>query len=233
MTEYFDYEREARLRLSLAESTLDEQIVNMARLGEDVLRELRQVLESLVRGDRAAVKSRYEKVRGLKEDVEKVKDSALRYMAGLSVPVLSADTYKAIFVGLTRFAMVADGAAYRMLLIAENSDPSKLPPELGDMLVSMAEALRRQYEGLVAAVSLLPTNPRRSVEEAARALKLEDEIDMMYRKTSILAYRLLRSDIIALMLVRDLIELLEEASDLVRDIAENVRLLALYREARG
>jgi uncharacterized protein Yka (UPF0111/DUF47 family) len=233
LAEYYDYEREERVRVSLAESTLEEQMLGLARMVDDAVRELGLVVERLLRGEREAVKSRYEKVRSIKDAAERAKDDALRYMAGLGLYLSHADMYRSIFIGLARLAMLVDGAAYRGLLIAENSDPSKLPPELADLVVFMAQQLRKQYESLVAAVRLLPTNPRRSGEEALKALKLEDEIDLMYRKASILVYKLLRDDIISLMLVRDLVDLLEETSDAVRDIAEGVRLLALYREARG
>ncbi len=233
MGEYYDYERERRLQISLAESTLDEQIVSMVRTVDDLVRELRNILSGLIKGDASIVKSRYEKVRSLKDDAEKLKDGALRYMVGITVPLESADAYKAIFIGLARLAMLIDGAAYRSLLIVENTDPKSLPAELGDMVVSMAEAIAKQFEGLINAARLVSTNPRRSGEEALKALRLEDEIDLMYRKASIMVYRLLRDDIIALMLVKDLVELLEEVSDHIRDIAENVRLLALYREVRG
>lgn len=230
MAEYYDYEREARVRLSIAESTLDEQMLNLARMVDDALRELRQVLDSLVKGDQSAVRSRYEKVRSIKEGVERAKDDALRYMAGLGLALASADSYKAVFLGLARLAMIVDGAAYRSLLIAENADPSKIPVELADVLLAMVSSLQRQHDSLVTAIRLVAANPRRSWEEAAKTLKLEDEIDLMYRKAEIMVYKLLRSDIIALMLVKDLVELLEEASDVIRDVAENVRLLSLYRE---
>ncbi len=230
MADYYDYEREARVRLSIAESTLDEQMLNLARMVDDALRELRMVLESLVKGDQGAVRSRYEKVRSVKESVERSKDDALRYMAGLGLALASADSYKSVFLGLARLAMIVDGAAYRSLLLAENTDPTKIPVELTDMIMAMASSLQKQHDSLLSAIRLVAANPRRSWEEAAKTLKMEDEIDLIYRKASILVYKLLRSDIITLMLVRDLVDLLEEASDVIRDVAENVRLLSLYRE---
>ncbi len=233
MAEYYDYEREERLRRSLAESTLDEQMLGLARTVDDAVRELGFVVASLVKGDRDAVRSRYEKVKGIKEAAERLKDDALRYLVGLGLALPNADMYRSIFIGLARLAMLVDGTAYRGVLVAENSDPSRIPPEIAGIVEAMVSSLRRQYESLVTSVRLLATNPRRSGEEALKALKLEDEIDLMYRKASILVYKLLRDDIISLMLVRDLVELLEEASDAVRDIAESVRLLALYREARA
>ncbi len=232
MSEYYDYEKEERVQVSLAESTLEEQMLGLARSVDDSIKELRQILEGLSKGDVDLVKSRYEKVRGAKNMAERVKDDALRYMAGLGVMLYNSDVYRSVFLELARVAMNIDGVAHRALLLAENGNINSIPVELWSMILSLVDSLQKQYNSLLSAVRILSSNPNRSFQEANNVLSLEEEIDNLYRKTTIAMYRMLREDIIVLMLVRDLVDLLEDSADLMRNVAENLRFLALYRAAR-
>ena len=231
MSEYYYYEEnDYHRKTSLAEINLAEQLNGLARSVEDIVVMLSDVIEYLTKGDTSAVGSVYNKVRGSKEKVEALKDEALSYLVRIGPLLWTANIYRDSFIGLARIATNVDGIAYRASLMLENG-LLQLPPKITDGLREITSVFIDQYKSLSYAIRLLMDNPRKAYESTTRVFNLEEEIDQRYRQISLDLYKMLKDEVVALLLLKDLTELLEDTADLVRDVEENVKFLSLYRQA--
>ncbi|ABM79924.1 DUF47 domain-containing protein [Hyperthermus butylicus] len=230
--EYYDYDIERRRQQSLAEESLTEQIVGVIRELSKEIAGIRSVIDALVRGDTEQLGRLHSEIRSAKDRVEAMKDDALTYLARLGNILTTNTIYKDLFLYLTSVAQSAEGIAYRAYLLSSNTKSSILSANDVTMkLKAIAETLSKEFESLEKAINHLWSNPKKSYEEAQRVLNIENDVDALYRELVFSLYRELKSDIVALMLIKDITDLIEDIADTIRDAAENVKFLALYMVA--
>ncbi len=231
MSDYYDYRTEERMKVTLAESSLLEQLVSITRFFEDFYRQFNSVLEAASEGDTAKVREAYERLRGLKARVENVKDNALSYLARVGWYLPTADILRETFLLVNRCVQLIDGVAHKILLLMEcGSHDAKT--KIVDAVRKLSTILFEQVNTLTNSTRLLLDNPRGGYELGGRIISLEERMDTEYRKTLLDLYRSLGDDLLGLMLARDIVELVEDSSDLLRDAAENIRFLAVSRASR-
>ncbi|MEM1802945.1 MAG: DUF47 family protein, partial [Desulfurococcaceae archaeon] len=122
-----------------------------------------------------------------------------------------------------------DGAAYRVLLAKENK--IILSDETIEILKKLLELEKKQVQHLENSATKLTVSPKSSLEELNSVFKLEEEIDVMFRKELIDIYNRYSGYITALLILKDIIEHIEDSSDLIKTAGEEVRYLALVRLA--
>ncbi len=229
--EYYDFDREMRRKASLAEESLNEQMLGLARMVSRAVIMLREVVEALAAGDTEKLRELHSRIEQVKEQVESMKEDALGYLARLGDLLTTASLYRNVFMMLTRVAQVSEGIAYRAYLVSSNSDTRS--GTVNELLARLAEAIRREFDHLESAIQNLPSSPKRSYEEAQIILSIEDEVDELYRKLSFTLYKEMSNDIVALMLMRDISDMVEDIADYIRDAGEEVKFLALRKVQRG
>lgn len=227
--DYYDYDMERRRRRSLAEESLNEQLLGIARALSDSIIGLREVVTALTNVDDRRLRELHRRVKEAKERIESMKEDALMYLARLGDLLNTGTLYRDIFLALTRVAQMAEGVAYRSYLLASNTNMSS--STVNELLSSMAENLQKEFNQLEAAIQSLTSNPKKSYENAQLVTSVEDDVDNLYRRLTLAMYRELRGDTVALMLLRDIVDMIEDIADMLRDAAENVKFLALYRVA--
>ena len=232
MSDYLDYASDEKLKISLAELSLSEQLLGLARHVEDVVKETASVIEGLVEGKVENAKLLYERINGLKNQAEEMKDSTLTYIARLGVALDTATYYKNVALALARIAQLMDGAAYRAKLLAELESKPQLSPEISKSLKEAIATLLETYSQLLSAIRQLSDNPRQSIERAKRVVGGEEKMDAVYRSFLYTIYREAGSGIGKMLLLRDLIDFIEDAVDTARNAAEDILFLAMYRAAR-
>ena len=232
MSDYLDYASDEKLKISLAELSLSEQLLGLARHVEDVVKETASVIEGLVEGKVENAKLLYERINGLKNQAEEMKDSTLTYIAKLGVALDTATYYKNVALALARIAQLMDGAAYRAKLLAELESKPQLSPEVSRSLKEAIATLLETYSQLLSAIRQLSDNPRQSIERAKRVVGGEEKMDTVYRNFLYTIYRETGSGIGKMLLLRDLIDFIEDAVDTARNAAEDILFLAMYRAAR-
>ncbi|NOZ88528.1 MAG: DUF47 family protein [Crenarchaeota archaeon] len=229
--EYYDFERETRRRASLAEESLNEQLVGMVRAVSRSVSLLREVTEALASGDPEKLRRLHTEIKKVKERTESMKEDALSYLARLGDLLDTGSLYRSVFLRLTRVAQVSEGLAYRAYLAAANTTiSSKTVLELMSRLI---DTVIREFEKLESAAQNLTSKPKSSYEEAQVILSIEDEADDLYRQLSFTLYKELHNDIVGLMLIRDISDMAEDIADLIRDASEDVKFLALRRVQQG
>jgi uncharacterized protein Yka (UPF0111/DUF47 family) len=224
--EYYDYEMERRRKQSLAEESLIEQVVGISRELSAMFRKLTAVVNSLASGGMEELKKLHSEIKNSKDRVETMKDEALTYLARLGDILPTSTIFKDLFLYLVNVAQSLEGIAYRAYLFSTNSRLES--GAVKEKLKAITEALVREYDSLERAISNLWSNPKKSHESAQLVLGLENDIDTLYRELSYSLYRELKSDIVALMLIKDVADLMEDVADTIRDAAENVKFLALH-----
>jgi len=232
VSDYLDYASDEKLKISLAELSLSEQLLGLARHVEDVVKETASVIEGLVEGKVENAKLLYERINGLKNQAEEMKDSTLTYIARLGVALDTATYYKNVALALARIAQLMDGAAYRAKLLAELESKPQLSPEISKSLKEAIATLLETYSQLLSAIRQLSDNPRQSIERAKRVVGGEEKMDAVYRSFLYTIYREAGSRIGKMLLLRDLIDFIEDAVDTARNAAEDILFLAMYRAAR-
>lgn len=229
--EYYDFNADLRRRRSLAEESLEEQMLGLSSMVSRSVALLNDVVAALVEGDDERLKRVHSKVKENKEVVESMKEDALSYLARLGDILSTSSLYRSVFLSLTRIAQLMEGVAYRAYLATSNSRIDS--PVISELVTKLSNTIIEEYSKLESSIQLLGSNPRRSYEETQVILRLEDEADDLYRQLSFTMYKTLHNNLVGLMLMRDIVEMMEDIADLIRDASEDVKFLALHKVQRG
>ncbi len=163
------------------------------------------------------------KVRELKERVEELKDQAMEYVAKLEYGLIAKDVFAPMIIDLNNVAQLIDGASHYL-----NKAFERCPNESARELVKdMLDKLLHQSHNMREAARLVLTNPKLSMEYAKRASKIEDEVDRIFRDGIMKALE--TKDCVSAIITWSAISNLEDASDLLKDIADNMRYFALHK----
>jgi uncharacterized protein Yka (UPF0111/DUF47 family) len=214
---------------SLVELTTLEQIVNMCRILRDEIEALEEMLTIYGTLHDADLYKLYERVRSTKNRGEELKVLLLEYLVRSSEIIMYSVNYVNIVKTIDRAIQQLDGAAYRVLLAKENK--IILSDETIEILKKLLELEKKQVQHLENSATKLTVSPKSSLEELNSVFKLEEEIDVMFRKELIDIYNRYSGYITALLILKDIIEHIEDSSDLIKTAGEEVRYLALVRLA--
>ncbi len=231
MGEYYDYDLERRKQRSLAEENLNEQLLGMIRTARKPVLMVHDMVSKMAENKEDELRQFYEEIKNSKETIENMKEDVLTYLARLGNILFTSNLYRDLFLGVTRAAQMAEGIAYRIYLLVSNT--SKLDNEkIVKTLIEMTNKIRQEYSILENAAEVLTTNPKKSYEIAQNISNIEDEIDTLYRKLAYILYQEFKQDLVILMLMRDIIDMVEELADTLRDVAEDIKFLALFQAAK-
>lgn len=215
-------------RISLAEMSVVEQLMSLSSHVRDSMGESVKIVEDLVEGKKEAIKARYERIRSLKNSAEEVKDKTLEYIVRIAPTLIYKDLYAAVVNMLERVAQNMDALAYRVLVTSRQN--ASVGQETGRMVAEFASTVFKAYDKLHDAIRMLSMNSaRKSVEAAKEVSKLEDAADSLYRNITPHLYSSYSSDISMLMLLKEIVDTLEDTCDVIKEAADNLRYLALHK----
>jgi len=230
-SEYYDFDADRRRRRSLAEESLGEQMLSLARLVARSTLLLRDVVSAMAAGDDARLRDLHSKANQVKEQAESMKEDALAYLARLGDILPTSTLYRDIFLLLARVSQIVEGVIYRAYLFSNQRGLSS--ETLRELMSSLASTLHKEFERLENAIQMLSSNPKRSYEEAQMITSLEDQADELYRQLTMSMYGELQNDIVGLMLMKDIVDMAEDIADVIRDAGEDVKFLALHQAQRS
>ncbi len=231
MGEYYDYDLERRKQRSLAEENLNEQLLGMIRTVRKPVTMVHDLVAKMIEGNDPELKQLYSEIKNAKENVENMKEDVLTYLARLGNILFTSNLYRDLFLGITRAAQIAEGIAYRIYLLTSNTGKIDNEPIMRN-LTEMTSRIHNEYSILENAAEVLTTNPKKSYEITQNVSSIEDEIDTLYRKLVYMLYSELKQDLVTLMLMRDIVDMIEELADTLRDVAEDIKFLALFQAAK-
>ncbi|QGR18995.1 DUF47 family protein [Stygiolobus azoricus] len=210
--------------MGVPELNIEEQIQSMTNSILDQLRILyQQFTESNVNHMQA-----YSKIDGIKSSVEDLRYKIGEYVLRVSEGLLYSNLYLDIIMQLEKVSQNIGAASYRFsVLISRVKSQDHI---LLSLSISMVEKLIAATTNLIESVRLLSVNAKKSSEKARNVIKIEEEIDDLYRNFELKLFEKQNGDMAFLMLSKDVADRLEDCADLLRDAANDIMYLSFLRE---
>lgn len=221
------YNPEDLRKASIAELNLIEMLKNVARVAEDTYTEVNDIVVSFLNKQLDIVSTRYVKARHMKNQTEELKDKAMEYLVRVSTSLLYKDAYRYVLTDLDRMSQNLDAIAYRLYLLADRG--YTVDEGVAIDIRSFMDKIREQLSVLIAVIEMLGINPKKSIEEAERIIRMEEDADQSYRELELKIFEEYTEKIPLLLVLKEIVDLLEETSDLARDAADNLKYIALHK----
>ena len=177
----------------------------------------------MVKKDKSGVKNTLEQISSIEEEVENLRRKITRDVSDVGGLIINRDNLLHTAYTMDEIAGYITGIAFKLSNIKgttlKNSDLNKQLTELIELVVDEIYKLNE-------IIRSLNTNSSKSIELAQETQKIEREIDIKYRKMTIT----ILNDITntkELLLMKDVIEGIEEMADKCQEVSDSFILLAL------
>ena len=186
-------------------------------------RELSSLPELLVKKNKSDVKAKLEQISSLEDEVENLRRKITRDVADVGGLIMNRENILNTAYTMDEIAGYITGIAFKLsnikvkTLTTENFDKE---------LTELIELVVDQVYKLNEIIRSLNTDSTKSVEFAQETQKIEREIDIKYRNMSIKALDTI-SNTKELLLMKDIIEGIEEMADKCQEVSDSFILLAL------
>ncbi|MEM0007185.1 MAG: DUF47 family protein [Candidatus Bathyarchaeia archaeon] len=189
----------------------------------DLTRKVPQMIECFIKNDKARAKQIYNEIRMGEEDVDNARRLVSRELAEIGAILLSREDFLRFTNLAGEIADFSEGIAFRILEIMEHS--WNVPTEIKKDLLKLSEASLETVLKLRETMMVLAYGSEKAMEKASEVESAERVVDELYRTLEI---KLLNSklEIPALILLRDILQLLEDSADKAEDAADAARVLS-------
>jgi len=186
-------------------------------------RELATLPALVMKKDKAGIKAVNEQISSIEEEVENLRRKITREVADVGGLIMNRENLLNTAYTMDEIAGYITGIAFKL----SNIKPATLKSaKIDEDISGLIELLVDEVYKLNEIVRGLNTNTANAIELAQETQKIEREIDIKYRQTVIKAL-----DEIAntkeLLLVKDVIQGIEEMSDKCQQVSDSFILLAL------
>lgn len=177
-----------------------------------------------MKNDKEKAKQIYNEIRAGEEDVDNARRLVLRELAEIGAILLSREDFLRFTNLASEIADFSEGIAFRLLEIMEHN--WNVPIDLKRDLMKLSEASLETVLKLRETILVLAYSSGKALEKASDVETAEKNVDELYRTLEI---KLLNSklEIPALLLLRDILQLLEDSADKAEDAADAARVLSL------
>tara|TARA_Y100000815_G_scaffold167873_1_gene152392 strand:- start:561 stop:1214 length:654 start_codon:yes stop_codon:yes gene_type:complete len=186
-------------------------------------RELSSLPELLVKKNKTDVKAKLEQISSLEDEVENLRRKITRDVADVGGLIMNRENILNTAYTMDEIAGYITGIAFKL----SNIKVKTLTTENFQIeLTELIELVVDQVYKLNEIIRSLNTDSGKSVEFAQETQKIEREIDIKYRNMSIKALDTI-SNTKELLLMKDIIEGIEEMADKCQEVSDSFILLAL------
>ena len=189
----------------------------------DLTRKIPQIVDCFGKNDKGRARQLFNEVRGGEDEVDIARRLVSVELAEIGAILLSREDFLR-FTNLTsEIADFSEGIAFRLVEILEHS--WNVPNDIKKDLLKLSEAVFETVLKLREAVMVLNYGSAKTMEKAKDVELAERNVDAIYRQLEI---KLLscKIDFPALILLRDVLQLLEDSADKAEDAADAVRILS-------
>lgn len=208
----------------IATLAIEEQL---QQISLKLLDETRVLYESLSNNNNVNAMQIYSKVNGIKNDIEVGKYRLGEYIFKIREGLLDKDLYIEILNNLEKVAQNLDAATYRLSVML--SKQMNIDDVINRLLIVICEKIITSITYFIEALRLLSINPKNSYENARNVIKLEQEIDELYRSLELTLFERKLVDFSYIMLLKDIADRLEDSEDLLKSSADNITYIAYER----
>jgi predicted phosphate transport protein (TIGR00153 family) len=189
----------------------------------DLTRKIPQIIECFIKNDKEMAKQLFKEIRSGEDEVDKARRLVSQELAEIGAILFSREDFLR-FTNLTsEIADFSEGIAFRLVEIMEHdwNVPTDIKKDLLKLSESVLEAVLRLRETAM----VLSYGSSKAMEKAKDVEIAEKTVDELYRELEI---KLLNSklDFPALILLRDILQLLEDSADKAEDAADAARILS-------
>jgi len=189
----------------------------------DVTRKVPQMIDCFTKNDKDGAKQLFSEIRKGEDEVDKARRLVSQELAEIGAILFSREDFLR-FTNLTsEIADFSEGIAFRLNEITNHN--WSVPMDIKKELLKLSEAVLEAIVKLRETVMVLNYGAAKTMEKARDVEIAEQKVDEIYRQLEI---RLLSSkmDFPALILLRDVLQLLEDSADKAEDAADAVRILS-------
>jgi len=214
----FPVETEARVKrraLSVCQDHLRRVI--------EVSRKISQMVDCFVKGDKNLARELFADIKKSGEDVDVARREVSRELAEIGAILMSREDFLR-FTNLTsEIADFYEGIAFRLLEIMERG--WKVPTDIKEGLTKLSSAVFETVSKLREIAMTLNYGASKALEKAREVEMAEKIVDDLYRELEV---KIINSDmdIPAMLLLRDVIQILEDTADKAEDASDTARILA-------
>lgn len=189
----------------------------------DVTRKIPQLVEQFSTGDKEQARKLFSEIRQGEEEVLKARRMVSQELAEIGAILISREDFLRFTNLSSEIADFSEGIAYYLIEIIEHN--WKVPDDIRRDLLKLSEAVFEAVLKLRETMMVLSYGSAKTLEKAKDVEIAERTVDDLYRELSI---KVLSSkiDIPVLMLLRDILQLLENSADKAEDAADTVRILS-------
>ena len=177
----------------------------------------------MVKKDKSGVKNTLEQISSIEEEVENLRRKITRDVSDVGGLIINRDNLLNTAYTMDEIAGYITGIAFKLSNIKgttlKNADLNKQLTELIELVVDEVYKLNE-------IIRSLNSNSNKSIELAQETQKIEREIDIKYRKMTITALNDI-TNTKELLLMKDVIEGIEEMADKCQEVSDSFILLAL------
>jgi len=189
----------------------------------DVTRKVPQVIDCFIRNDKEKARQLFTEIRGVEDEVDKARRLVSHELAEIGAILISREDFLR-FTNLTsEIADFSEGIAFRLVEIMEHN--WNVPGDIKKDLLKLSETVLEAVLRLRETAMVLTYGSTKAMEKAKDVEVAERAVDELYRELEI---KLLDSklDFPALILLRDVLQLLEDSADKAEDAADAARILS-------
>jgi predicted phosphate transport protein (TIGR00153 family) len=189
----------------------------------EITRKVPQLVDSFVKGDKATVKQLYAEIRKAEEEVDIARRMVAQELAEIGAILISREDFLRFTNLASEIADFCEGIAFRLLEIMERG--WKVPADIKKSLAKLADSMFETVSKLRETVMTLNYGAEKVSEKSREVEVAENVVDDIYRELEV---KILNSnlDIPALLLLRDVLQLIEDAADKAEDASDAARILA-------
>jgi len=186
-------------------------------------RELSSLPELLVKKNKTDVKAKLEQISSLEDEVENLRRKITRDVADVGGLIMNRENILNTAYTMDEIAGYITGIAFKLSNIKVKTLTTE---DFEKELTELIELVVDQVYKLNEIIRSLNSDSTKSVEFAQETQKIEREIDIKYRNMSIKALDTI-SNTKELLLMKDIIEGIEEMADKCQEVSDSFILLAL------
>jgi len=204
----------------ISEINVDERFIEMLNNVLDGVRTLREAVANGVSGNAFA------KINAIKDAVERANFELGSYLMKIRDALEAYDLYMMVGDNIERIAQNLSAAAYRTsMLLSKNY---QMPEVLKVLALSMLDKLISQTMSLIEGFRLLSVSPNKTADVLRNVKSLEEDADDLYRNTELKLFES-STDLLTAMLIKDVIDRLEDSADAMLRIANSLYYISYLR----
>ena len=177
----------------------------------------------MIKKDKSGIKNTLEQISSIEEEVENLRRKITRDVSDVGGLIINRDNLLNTAYTMDEIAGYITGIAFKLSNIKGSTLKNA---ELNKQLTELIELVVDEIYKLNEIIRSLSANSNKSIELAQETQKIEREIDIKYRKMTITVLNDI-TNTKELLLMKDVIEGIEEMADKCQEVSDSFILLAL------